>query len=124
MAKDNKKKLEEDLWKLCRHLTRTKYEDVCYTCGKENLVGSNWHTGHMINKAILPLHMKYDLRLLRPQCDYCNISLGGNGAVCLWRWIEENSWAAAVALFEDCLRPAPADEEFWLRVKIDEYKLK
>jgi hypothetical protein len=120
----NRKQLEKELWDVCRHLTRTKYEDVCYTCGRDNLIGSNWHTGHMIPKHVLPIHLKYDLRVLRPQCYKCNIHLGGNGALYLWKWLDECGMAAAVALFEEMMRPEPADVEFWLQCKIDEYKLK
>jgi hypothetical protein len=43
-------------------------------------VGSNWHTGHLFAKASLGAYLKYDLRVLRPQCYHCNINLGGNGA--------------------------------------------
>lgn len=124
MKTKNRKQLEKELWDVCRHLTRTKYEDVCYTCGRDNLIGSNWHTGHMIPKHVLPIHLKYDLRVLRPQCYKCNIHLGGNGALYLWKWLDECGMAAAVALFEEMMRPEPADVEFWLQCKIDEYKLK
>lgn len=35
----------------------------------------------MIAKASLGAYLKYDLRLLRPQCYHCNMNLGGNGAI-------------------------------------------
>lgn len=35
----------------------------------------------MIPKGALPAFLKYDLRVLRPQCYHCNINLGGNGAI-------------------------------------------
>lgn len=57
------------------------YGNTCYTCGRANLSGSNWHTGHLLAKASLGAFLKYDLRLLRPQCYNCNINLGGMGAV-------------------------------------------
>lgn len=123
MAKTVRAKLEKEVWDLCRHLTRTKYEDVCYTCGRDNLVGSNWHTGHLIPKHILPIHLKYDLRVLRPQCYACNIHLGGNGAVYLWRWIEECGFNAASQLFEDMFAPEPADKDLFLEMLITKYKL-
>jgi len=34
----------------------------------------------MIAKAALGAYLKYDLRLLRPQCYNCNINQGGRGA--------------------------------------------
>jgi hypothetical protein len=74
-------KVQRDLWELCKAITRLRYPNVCYTCGKTGLEGSNWHTGHMWPKAALSAYLKYDLRILRPQCYHCNINLGGNGAV-------------------------------------------
>ena len=35
----------------------------------------------MLPKASLGAYLKYDLRILRPQCYHCNINLGGNGAI-------------------------------------------
>lgn len=42
--------------------------------------GKNWHTGHLWAKAALGAYLKYDLRILRPQCYKCNIHHGGRGA--------------------------------------------
>lgn len=66
------------------------YPNVCYTCGKSGLSGSNWHTGHLWPKASLGAYLKYDIRVLRPQCYHCNINLGGNGAVFYRKMIEEH----------------------------------
>jgi len=74
-------KLQRELWELCKQIIRKMYGNVCYTCGRGPLQGSNWHTGHMIAKASLGAFLKYDLRLLRPQCYHCNINCGGMGAV-------------------------------------------
>lgn len=73
-------KLQRKLWELCKTIIRQKYANICYTCGKTGLEGSNWHTGHLFPKASLGAFLKYDLRVLRPQCYNCNINLGGNGA--------------------------------------------
>lgn len=73
--------LENKLWALCKIIIRKRYGNTCYTCGADNLVGSNWHTGHMWPKATLGAMLKYDLRVLRPQCYRCNILYGGMGAV-------------------------------------------
>lgn len=74
-------KIQDQIWAHCKRIIREKYGNVCYTCGRSGLEGSNWHTGHMIPKASLGAYLKYDLRLLRPQCLNCNINLGGNGAI-------------------------------------------
>lgn len=78
--KKSPKTLQNKIWKLCKEITRKKYGNECYTCTQKNLVGSNWQTGHFIPKAILDPYLKYDLRVLRPQCMRCNYDLGGNGA--------------------------------------------
>ena len=83
LRKQSKQKistLQRKLWDECKRIIREQYGNVCYTCGATGLVGSNWHTGHLYPKASLGAFLKYDLRLLRPQCYNCNINLGGNGA--------------------------------------------
>ena len=81
------KKVQEDIWVECKRIIRARYENTCYTCGGKNLKGVNWHTGHLIAKKYLKNYLKYDLRLLRPQCFYCNMKLGGMGALFLTNMI-------------------------------------
>lgn len=87
-------KIQVKLWDECKRIIRARYPNVCYTCSKSNLEGSNWHTGHLIAKASLGAYLKYDLRVLRPQCYNCNINLGGMGAVFVenMRKIEGNKY--------------------------------
>lgn len=73
--------LQRKLWEECKRIVREQFGNVCYTCGAKGLQGSNWHTGHLYPKASVGAYLKYDLRILRPQCYNCNINLGGNGAV-------------------------------------------
>lgn len=116
-----KKKLEERLWILCRGIIRNIYPNECYTCPQINLQGSNWHTGHMWAKKWLKMHMKYDLRVLRPQCYRCNMELGGMGAVFFERMQKELSPKAMDDLMED--RDAQVEvDELWLVNKIAEYE--
>ena len=82
-------KVQRKLWELCKQYTRGKYGNTCYTCRKGGLEGSNWHTGHYLPKASLGAYLKYDPRVLRPQCYHCNINLGGAGADYHLRLIEE-----------------------------------
>ncbi len=79
--------IQNKIWEECKRIIRERYMKkgcsntwTCYTCGR-NIRGANCHTGHMIAKASLGAFLKYDLRLLRPQCYHCNINLGGMGAV-------------------------------------------
>lgn len=74
-------KLQKLLWVECKRIIREKYGNTCYTCGAGGLEGSNWHTGHMLAKGSLGAYLKYDLRVLRPQCYKCNIHHGGQGAL-------------------------------------------
>jgi hypothetical protein len=73
-------KLQKELWAECKRIVREQFENTCYTCGAKNLQGSNWQTGHMWAKASLGAYLKYDLRVLRPQCASCNLWHGGMGA--------------------------------------------
>ncbi len=41
MGFQNKKRL----WELCKQIIRAKYSHTCYTCGAQNLSGSNLQTG-------------------------------------------------------------------------------
>lgn len=74
-------KIQRDIWECCKKIIRQKYPHNCYTCEAKNLTGSNLQTGHMLAKASLGAFLKYDLRLLRPQCIVCNIHRGGMGAL-------------------------------------------
>ena len=73
-------KLQRAIWVYCKAIIRKKYGNVCYTCDRGGLEGSNWHTGHFLPKGSCGALLRYDLRNLRPQCYNCNINLGGNGA--------------------------------------------
>ena len=73
-------KLGRKLWILCREIIRKKYGNECYTCTAKGLQGKDWQTGHMLAKGSVGAYLKYDLRLLRPQCTRCNIWGGGMGA--------------------------------------------
>lgn len=79
-SKDSISKVQRRLWDECKRIIRSRYGNECYTCGRKGLEGSNWHTGHMFAKASIGAYLKYDLRVLRPQCYFCNINCGGRGA--------------------------------------------
>jgi hypothetical protein len=79
--KSDLSKLQDKIWHLCKLITRKNYEHTCYTCGAKNLSGVNLHTGHLIPKKVCKPTMKYDLRILRPQCQKCNLRSEGMGAI-------------------------------------------
>jgi hypothetical protein len=72
--------IQRKLWEQCKRIIRLLYPNTCYTCGATGLEGSNFQTGHMWAKASLGAYLKYDLRVLRPQCMRCNLHQGGRGA--------------------------------------------
>lgn len=94
--------IQNKLWELCKQITRKTYGNVCYTCSKSGLVGSDWHTGHLFPKQACGASMKYDLRILRPQCYNCNINLGGMGTMFGYKMRQElgdDAWEALVKDF-------------------------
>lgn len=97
--KTDEAKLKDKIWKLCKKIIRTKYGNSCYTCEAENLVGSNWHTGHFIPSSVCGVFLRWELRNLRPQCFRCNISLVGNGSTFYKRLVEREGQAYVDQLF-------------------------
>lgn len=88
-SKEPISRLQRKIWELVKQIVRKKYPHQCYTCGASNLSGSNLQTGHMWAKASLGAFLKYDLRVLRPQCARCNLFLGGMGATFYARMLKE-----------------------------------
>ena len=88
LKKKSKQKIsliQRKIWDECKRIIRARYRNKndkndCYTCSAKNIEGANCHTGHMLAKASVGAYLKYDLRLLRPQCYLCNIRHGGKGA--------------------------------------------
>ena len=82
-------RLQRLLWTECKRIVRKLHGNVCYTCGAGNLSSSNWQTGHMWSKASVGAFLKYDVRILRPQCMTCNLWQGGRGADFYSRMLKE-----------------------------------
>ena len=72
------KKLKNELWELCKKLTRKIHGNHCYTCG---VYVRYPHTGHYITKSTCSTELAYDLKNLRPQCYVCNIFKSGNWVI-------------------------------------------
>lgn len=73
-------RLQRKIWQLCREIAIKNYPSDCYTCGATNLQGFNRQLGHMWAKASVGAFLKYDMRILRFQCNTCNQFRGGMGA--------------------------------------------
>jgi len=94
-SKQSISKIQRDIWLECKRIIRARYSKSngkcdCYTCPARDIEGSNCHTGHMWAKASLGAYMKYDLRVLKPQCMTCNVWQGGRGADFYARMLKEN----------------------------------
>ena len=118
------KTLRKKLWELCKQITRLVYGNVCYTCNKPGLEGSYWQTGHMWPKGSVGHSLKYDLRILRPQCYHCNINLGGMGAVFYRRMTKDMGPAYMKKLEEDKIKDARVSikaDWVWFLMMIEKY---
>ena len=71
------KTIENRVWLLAKQITRARYPHTCISCGKP-VEGKQLHCGHYWRKKFIPLQIKYRLDILRNQCSYCNLRLGGN----------------------------------------------
>lgn len=93
------KQIQKLIWQECRRLKQKEFNG-CYTCGKTTMTGSDKQLGHMIPKKICPSSIKYDLRYLRWQCMWCNLKLGGNGALFTERMINELGYKEVKKMFQ------------------------
>jgi hypothetical protein len=113
-------KLKKELWQLCRAIIIGKYGSDCYTCGANDLRGSNRHVGHFITSSTCSAELRYSLDNLRPQCYRCNIHLSGN-----WPAYEQHLLADGIN--PDGLKQRNRDtqgmraDSLWYLRKIEEY---
>lgn len=115
--------LQEELWELCKTYIRQKYPNECYTCRKTGLFGVNWQTGHYLPKKVLSGYLKYDPRVLRPQCMFCNIHCGGAGADYHIRLIQEEGKEYVEAIHRDrSISMTPKDNIAHFKRMIEWYK--
>ena len=110
--KSTTRKVQDALWKECRRIILSKYDNTCYTCGATNLCGSNCQVGHFIPSGACGALLRYDLRNLRIQCMRCNIHLGGNGAEYYRRMVEEVGQEAVDQLFKDKQKSVKAIDHY------------
>ena len=124
MKKLNIVKLQKLLWQECRRVADVLYvkpqaPTTCFTCGKP-ISGSNKQLGHFLPKSVCGSFLKYDMRNLRWQCYYCNINLGGNGAVFYKNLVNEKGQEYVDILFLDKQKSIKAyDHYIW---QLEEYK--
>lgn len=115
------RQLKDRLWKECRRITRNRYGNTCYTCGKTGLEGSSWQTGHFIASSVCSTEMRYCLENLRIQCWRCNINLSGN-------WIAFEKHLKEDGIDVEALKQRNEDTKGlsyhtdWFQAKIEEYR--
>lgn len=123
------KKLKEELWQLCKQITRKRYvlpdgTWVCYTCGSAIDAPYKAHTGHCVPDAYGGILLRFDLRNLRIQDMRCNLQLGGMGAIYLMRLRNEIGEEEVDDMFSLLyMRGKKINEREFLENKIKEYKL-
>lgn len=120
-SKQTISKIQRELWEHCKRIIRARYPNTCYTCERTGLSGSNWHTGHLWAKASLGANLKYDLRVLRPQCYFCNVNCGGRGAEFYAKMVRENGQEYMTSLEQERNISVKAIDKY-LEL-LEEYKL-
>ena len=84
-----KSKLQKQLWKLCSEYIKKRDGRICFTCGKEIKPGKGLHAGHLIPSKTCGFNLRYFEEQIHPQCYYCNINLGGFGAMYYKKMVEK-----------------------------------
>ena len=116
-------KLKMRLWALCREITRAKYGNTCYTCGKGPLTGSSYQTGHFITSSNCSTELRFDLKNLATQCYNCNINKSGNWVVFekLLREAHGNEYVEELKARNLATKAKPYPSS-WFISKIEEYQ--
>lgn len=120
-SKTENSKLKDKLWELCKAIVRKRDGPVCFICGKVELSGAGWHTGHFIPSSTCGGYLRFDLRNLHSSCYYCNMNLGGNGAMFYKRLVEVYGQDFVDQIFKDKEKYVKVDKLFYDN-KIDEYE--
>ena len=124
--KNPTKRLKIELWELCKKIIRKRYQNsqgnwTCFTCGRLIDEPAKAHTGHGIPSAVGGISLRYHLDNLRIQDYFCNINLGGNGAVFYRNLLEEIGKKRVDALFKLKQKTEKGDV-LWYTKKVNEYK--
>lgn len=120
------KKSQDELWELCKLITRQRYQKSdgtwdCFTCGRPITDPGKAQTGHCIPSSVGGALLRYNLDNLRIQDYFCNINAGGNGAVFITNLRREIGDERVDAMLSLRGQTVKADI-IWYRIKIDEYK--
>lgn len=114
-------KLKEQLWLLCRQITKARYGNTCYTCGRIVPDGKGMHTAHYLTSSLCSTAIRYDLRNLRPGCYHCNINLSGNWPAYHTRMERDNPGITEILKAENEATKGIVYPVEWFERKIQEY---
>lgn len=67
-------------WTVFSKFIRKRDKGICISCGKIAM-GSGYHAGHFIAGSICGVSLYFSEINVNGQCYFCNINLGGNGAL-------------------------------------------
>lgn len=113
-------KAKDELWELCKQITRKRHGYTCYTCGAPC---DHPHTGHFISSSVCSVELRYHLSNLRPQCYSCNINKSGNWIAFEDRLTVEFGPQYVADLKElNRLTKGLQYDILWYQAKIEEYK--
>jgi len=105
---------KKKLWTIFSLYIRTRDNFTCFTCGKKG-DGKGMHAGHMIPRAVGGMSLYFNEFNVHAQCYYCNINLGGNGAIYAKKFIEKYGQEKFDELIE-------LKEHGYKKYTIEEYK--
>ncbi len=114
-------KLQKVLWQECRRVADILYPpkngvSYCFTCSRP-VSGSNKQLGHFLAKSVCGAFLKYDMRNLRWQCYFCNINLGGNGAVFYRKLVETEGKKYVDQLFQEKQKITKAYDHYLIQLE-------
>lgn len=80
--------LKKILWKLVSNFIRERDKFTCISCGRTGS-GGQIHAGHFLPSGNCGALLRYHPKNIHAQCYFCNINLGGNGAIYYTKMVEK-----------------------------------
>lgn len=93
-------KLKKDLWKLVSLNIRKRDGIKCITCSKLSRKKGSNHAGHFLPSGNCGTLLRYHPRNIHSQCYFCNVNMGGNGAVYYTKMVEKYGQEYVTKLFQ------------------------
>lgn len=82
-------KLKKDLWKLVSTYIRERDGIRCISCDRLSRKKGSNHAGHFLPSGNCGALLRYHPNNIHSQCYFCNVNMGGNGAVYYTKMIEK-----------------------------------